>query len=133
MKISLLFFFLLPGLLAVNTQSANAQAPKPKSSPTRTPAATDYFPPGGQWDHRTPAAMGLDSEAVDEVIRYGREMEAKAPRDQELAQAESFGREPFDAGVGPFKERGRTYRYHHLQRIYRCRMGQTRLGRPAVR
>ena len=68
MKISFLFVFLLGGVLA-----ANAQSPKPKSSsPARTPAVTDYFPPRDQWDHRTPAAMGLDSEALEEVVRYGR-------------------------------------------------------------
>jgi CubicO group peptidase (beta-lactamase class C family) len=107
MKISLLFSFLLLGVIVTNAQLTNPQPPKPKSpSPARTSTGMDYFPPRGQWEHRTPVAMGLDSEAVDEVIRYGREMEAKAPRDQELAQAESFGREPFDAGVGPFKERG---------------------------
>jgi CubicO group peptidase (beta-lactamase class C family) len=69
-------------------------------------AQTSYFPPRNQWQHRTAAALGIDSEAIQEVIRYARENEAKAPRDQELAQALSFGREPFDDGVGPFKERG---------------------------
>ena len=108
MKFSILVSFLLLGAFAVNAQSLDTQTPKPRpASPSRTtPSVTDYFPPRGHWEHRTAVAMGLDSEALDEVIRYGREMEAKAPRDQELAAAESFGHEPFDAGVGPFKERG---------------------------
>ena len=52
----------------------------------------DYFPPKGLWEHRRPAALGLDSGQLEEAIRYARENESKAPRDQELAQAESFGR-----------------------------------------
>src|ERR1700742_1533062 len=77
-----------------------------KTKSTREPGPAEYFPPRGEWQHRSPAALGLDSAALQEAIRFAREMEAKAPRDQELAQAESFGREPFDAGIGPFKERG---------------------------
>ena len=50
--------------------------------------------------------MGLDSSALQEAIRFARENDAKAPRNQELAQAESFGKEPFGEGIGPFTERG---------------------------
>jgi CubicO group peptidase (beta-lactamase class C family) len=68
---------------------------------------SDYFPPGGQWEHRRPASLGLDSLQLAEAIRFAREHESKMPRDQELAQAESFGRnEPFDEPVGPLKDRG---------------------------
>jgi CubicO group peptidase (beta-lactamase class C family) len=67
----------------------------------------DYFPPKGQWEHRRPAALGLDSAQLEDAIRFARENESKMPRDQELAQAETFGRnEPFDVPVGPFKDRG---------------------------
>ena len=67
----------------------------------------DYFPPRGQWDHRRPAALGLDSVQLEEAIRFARANESKMPRDQELAQAETFGRsEPFNEPVGPLKDRG---------------------------
>jgi CubicO group peptidase (beta-lactamase class C family) len=40
-------------------------------------------------------------------MQFARENESKAPRDQALAQEESFGRaEPFDGIVGPMKPRG---------------------------
>ncbi|HMH21876.1 MAG TPA: serine hydrolase [Puia sp.] len=65
-----------------------------------------YFPPAGEWQHRSPSSLGLDSAALQEAIRYARENDAKAPRNQELAQAESFGKEPFGEGIGPFTERG---------------------------
>ncbi|GGA99257.1 serine hydrolase domain-containing protein [Puia dinghuensis] len=68
---------------------------------------TAYFPPRGEWVHRSPAALGLDSVALAEAIGFAREKESRAPRDQELAQEESFGRaEPFDEVVGPMKPRG---------------------------
>jgi CubicO group peptidase (beta-lactamase class C family) len=69
-------------------------------------AAPDYFPPPGQWQHMSPAALGLDSVRLQDAVRFARENEARYPRDQALAQAETFGREPFDAGIGPFAERG---------------------------
>jgi CubicO group peptidase (beta-lactamase class C family) len=101
-KFLVLSFLLLPIFLL------HAQSPKtkPVAPVVRTSGTPDYFPPRGEWQHRNPAAMGLDSQALAEVVRYAVENEAKAPRDQELAQALSFGREPFDDGVGPFKERG---------------------------
>jgi CubicO group peptidase (beta-lactamase class C family) len=70
------------------------------------PKHSDYFPPRGQWEHRRPAAMGIDSGRLAEAIQFARENESKMPRDQELAQAETFGREPFDEPVGPLRERG---------------------------
>jgi CubicO group peptidase (beta-lactamase class C family) len=67
----------------------------------------DYFPPRGEWEHRSATSLGLDSGKLAEAIAFARASESKAPRDQELAQAESFGRnEPFDEPVGPMKERG---------------------------
>jgi hypothetical protein len=100
MKQLLPFLFLS---LAVSAQSS-AQ-PNAKHAQPASPAS--YFPPRGEWQHRSPSALGLDSSALQDAIRYAREMESKAPRDQELAQAESFGKaEPFDEGIGPFKERG---------------------------
>ncbi|HXB95894.1 MAG TPA: serine hydrolase [Puia sp.] len=78
---------------------AQAQSPQPKTHP--------YFPPRGQWERRSPAQLGLDSGQLQGAIRFARESESTLPRDQELASAETFGKnEPFDAGIGPFKERG---------------------------
>jgi len=66
----------------------------------------DYFPPAGEWLHRSPSSMGLDSMKLQEAIRFAGEKEAKAPRSMELAQVESFGKEPFSEGIGPFANRG---------------------------
>jgi len=98
MKRILLFTSLLVSLIA------GAQ-PKAKHDQTAGPA--DYFPPRGEWQRRSPSALGLDSTALQDAIHYARQMESKLPRDQELAQAETFGKsEPYNEGIGPFKERG---------------------------
>jgi hypothetical protein len=67
----------------------------------------DYFPPRDNWERRAPHTLNLDSAALAAAITFARENEAKAPRDQALAQQESFGRsEPFDEIIGPMKTRG---------------------------
>ncbi|HEY4107973.1 serine hydrolase domain-containing protein [Puia sp.] len=74
---------------------------------SQSKTVTDYFPPRGEWAHRSPSALGLDSGALTAAIAFAREHEAKAPRDQALGQAESFGKaEPYDEIVGPMKTRG---------------------------
>lgn len=79
----------------------------PVKAQPHTAKPTSYFPPRGQWDRRAPGQLGLDSAQLQNAIRFAKDNESRAPRDQELASAESFGKnEPFDAGVGPFKERG---------------------------
>ncbi|HEY4337783.1 MAG TPA: serine hydrolase [Puia sp.] len=88
-------FLFLPLLFAAFSLSAQSKK------------VIDYFPPRGEWQHRAPSSLKLDSTALAAAIAFAKEHEAKAPRDQALAQAESFGRsEPFDAPVGPMKPRG---------------------------
>ncbi|SEV91818.1 Beta-lactamase [Chitinophaga sp. YR573] len=65
-----------------------------------------YFPPRGQWQHRSPASLGLDSTKLVAAIQFAKDNESKAARNQEIAQALSFGKEPYSDGVGPFSERG---------------------------
>src|SRR5258707_4846827 len=62
----------------------------------------DYYPPRGEWVHRSPSALGLDSGALAAAIQFARDNESKAPRDQALAQAESLGKaEPYDEVLCP--------------------------------
>src|SRR6185437_12477614 len=102
-------------VLAAGLAPVHAQTRKPKiaadvADGRRKASATataDYFPPRGEWEHRSPGSLGLDSGKLADAIEFARASESKAPRDQELAQAEIFGRnEPFDEPVGPMKERG---------------------------
>jgi len=66
-----------------------------------------YYPgPGDDWERRTPKQAGVDESRLKEAISFAVANETRAPRDLEMAHYQSFGREPFGEGVGPFKERG---------------------------
>ena len=101
-----------PGMQAVAASLRPAHLPGTLSSISasglisKDAFAGDYFPPAGNWQHRQASALGLDSARLQAAIRYAFDNEAKAPRDQVLAQAEGFGREPFDEAIGPFTTRG---------------------------
>ena len=77
-----------------------------KGQSKKTKAAdAPYFPPRGEWAHRSPSSLNLDSGSLVSAIRFALDNEAKMPRNQELAQSMTFGREPYDEGIGPFADR----------------------------
>ena len=66
-----------------------------------------YYPPAGNWQHRSPQSMGMDSLMLQQAIAFAQANESKEPRN--LKQAHylgAFGREPFGVPIGPMKERG---------------------------
>ena len=66
-----------------------------------------YYPAAGdEWERRAPAQVGMDARLLDEAIAFAKASETKQPRDLEVAHYQSFGREPFGEGIGPFKTRG---------------------------
>jgi CubicO group peptidase (beta-lactamase class C family) len=75
----------------------SAQTQKPKQA---------YFPPAHHWERRDVLLSGFDTTKLVAAIRFAQEKEAKAPRSMELAQAMTFGKEPFGEGIGPFADRG---------------------------
>lgn len=91
-------YLLLSVLFICNTTLLPAQ--------TKTGKNAVYFPPKEAWQHRDPADMGLDAAKLAAAIQFAKDNESKAPRNMEVAQALSFGKEPFSAGVGPFSTRG---------------------------
>ena len=65
-----------------------------------------YFPDRGSWQSRTPRQAGFDAAALGDAIKFAVESESPAPKDQALAQAQSFGAsEPFNTLIGPTKVR----------------------------
>ena len=57
--------------------------------------STNYFPNAGDdWEKRTPLQVGIDVDKLKVAIDFAVQNEAKLPRDMELAQAQTFGREP---------------------------------------
>lgn len=70
-------------------------------------SATIYYPPAGDaWERRTPQQMGMNPAKIQEAIDFAIAQEGTTPKNLEVAHYQSFGREPFGMGVGPFKERG---------------------------
>ena len=73
--------------------------------PART--AAPYVPPRHpEWERRTPAQAGLDAGRLAEAVALAVAGESKAPRDLALGHRLSYAREPENAPIGPFKERG---------------------------
>ena len=68
--------------------------------------ATAPYVPGATWERRDPAAAGFDPARLTAAIQFAIQSDAKAPRDMEQSHYQSFGREPFGQGIGPFKPRG---------------------------
>jgi CubicO group peptidase (beta-lactamase class C family) len=65
-----------------------------------------YFPPQNDWQQKKPAELGLNSAKITEAVSFATANESKNPRNMEVSHYQSFGKEPFGAGVGPFAERG---------------------------
>ena len=71
-----------------------------------TAAQSNYTPPAGQWERRTPDRVRLDPARVKEAVDFAIASESPYARSQEFDQTQSFGRAPFGEIVGPTKERG---------------------------
>ena len=69
-------------------------------------AQSNYTPPAGAWERRSPESVKLDRARLKEAVDFAIASESKNPRSQELGQAQSFGREPFGEATGLFKDRG---------------------------
>jgi hypothetical protein len=65
-----------------------------------------YYPTADNWEKRTPEQAKFDSAKLKEAIDFAVAGESKAPRDMELAQSQTFGREPFGEIIGATKPRG---------------------------
>jgi hypothetical protein len=59
-----------------------------------------------RWQKKSAADAGMDAQKIEEAIAFAKAHESKNPRDMELSHYQSFGKEPYGYGIGPFKERG---------------------------
>ena len=62
--------------------------------------------PPANWDRLDPAEAGFDADALREAIGFAIESESRQSRDLHAEHEISRGREPYDAPVGPIKDRG---------------------------
>src|SRR5688572_11892789 len=88
-------------LLLVTTLISYGQKKTPEKN-TRP----SYFPPPHEWARKLPAEEGFDSVLLQTAIQFARDRESKEPRNLEMANITTFGREPYGDAVGPFAERG---------------------------
>jgi len=86
--------------VAVGIASGTLVAQRPTASPA------PYFPERFDWQHKKPAEVGMDPALVDQAIQTALASETQGPKDMVLFLQNSFGKEPFDAIVGPVKDRG---------------------------
>jgi CubicO group peptidase (beta-lactamase class C family) len=90
--------------LALAPPALTSQA---RGAGTRPERHAIYYPGAGDdWERRAPAQVGLDARQLDDAIAFAKASEVGGPRDLETAHYQSFGREPFGEGIGPFKTRG---------------------------
>ncbi|MFA5668900.1 MAG: serine hydrolase [Balneolaceae bacterium] len=74
---------------------------------TFTVQAQTYFPgTWGDWQNRKPEEVGLNSSKIKAAIQFAQENESSTPRSMEINHYQTFGKEPFGDGIGPFKDRG---------------------------
>ncbi len=66
----------------------------------------NYYPPANNWEHRTPESVGLNADKVKQAVDTAKFYESKNPRNMEINHYQTFGKEPFGEGIGPFEERG---------------------------
>lgn len=94
-------------LVVLLASAAAPSAPRSSTNPPQSRSNQVYYPgPGADWERRTPEQTGMDSARLKEAVAFALSSEARASRNLELAHYQSFGREPFGDGIGPFKERG---------------------------
>ncbi|NJN40950.1 MAG: serine hydrolase [Flammeovirgaceae bacterium] len=68
--------------------------------------STPIYYPQKEWEKKSPEEVGMNAATLKQAIEFAIQAESKTPKNLEEAHYQSFGREPFGDGVGPFMERG---------------------------
>lgn len=67
-----------------------------------------YFPPRGHWDHKSPAAVGIDSARLAAAVAFAQGADNGWPTDVGAQLRITTAKEPYPAIVGPVKDRAQT-------------------------
>jgi CubicO group peptidase (beta-lactamase class C family) len=100
MKRSMVVLTLMLGLGAALPPLV-AQPSAPRSAPSSA-----YFPDRFDWQHRKPPEVGMDAARIDEAVQVSIARENPGPKDMTLFLNGSFAKEPFNAIIGPIRDRG---------------------------
>lgn len=68
--------------------------------------SAQYFPNTQRWQHKSPAELELDAQALQKAIQFAEENEYSGERDLRRAILKGFSYEPFHEILGPTKKRG---------------------------
>lgn len=69
-------------------------------------SAQSYFPPRGDWEHKSASEFRIDQEKLQEAVNFAQNNEYSGERDLRIAILKGFAREPFHEILGPTKKRG---------------------------
>ena len=71
-------------------------------------AQIDYYPPknNAAWERKTAAELGFSKAQLNQAIQYAQSQESDRPKDQALASALGFAREPYNQILGATTIRG---------------------------
>jgi len=69
-------------------------------------AQTTYYPERFDWQHKTPADVGMNPALLSEAVQLAIANDTPGPHDMTQFLTNSFGKEPFFSLVGPIKDRG---------------------------
>jgi CubicO group peptidase (beta-lactamase class C family) len=95
-------------IAALAAAATPAQSRNPSAVQARVAAQTTapYFPDRFDWQRRKPEDVGMNGALVDEAVRLAVAAETPGPHDMALFLHSSFAKEPFNAIIGPIRDRG---------------------------
>jgi CubicO group peptidase (beta-lactamase class C family) len=85
--------------------AASQSAPAKRAAAVAAAAAAPYYPPRGEWQQQSPDAAGMNKATLEQAIAYAVANENPATKDLAVDLAAQWGKEPFDALVGPVRPR----------------------------
>jgi CubicO group peptidase (beta-lactamase class C family) len=78
----------------------------PALAQNRTAAPAPYYPARFDWQHKTPADVGMNPALVNEAVQLAVAADTPGPHDMTQFLTNSFGKEPRFKLVGPIQDRG---------------------------
>ena len=78
----------------------------PALAQNRPAAPAPYYPARLDWQHKTPADVGMNPALVNEAVQLAIAADTPGPHDMTQFLTNSFGKEPRFKLVGPIKDRG---------------------------
>jgi CubicO group peptidase (beta-lactamase class C family) len=83
-----------------------AQRPAAPGGQRAAAAPASYFPERFDWQHKKPEEVGMNPALVNEAVQSAIAAETPGPKDMALFLHNSFSKEPFNAIIGPIRDRG---------------------------